>query len=136
MVELMTCCPGSGEAKNCQVVAFSAAAGEDDLRGAASQQRGDRFARPLDRRPRLLSMVMNGRRVPEVLPEVGLHGLKDLGQDGGGGVIVEIDAAHGYMPFYAVCVRTEMRQETVTTSAEATGSGIGKLSSTAESSCR
>ena len=54
-------------------------------------------------------MMMNGRRVPEALPEVGLHGFKDLWQDGGGGVIVEIDAAHGYMPFYAVCVRTEMR---------------------------
>ena len=51
---------GLGEAKNRQVVAFGAAAGEDDLRGAASQQRGYRFARTLHRRPRLLSMMMDG----------------------------------------------------------------------------
>ncbi len=86
---------GSGEAENCQIVAFGAAAGEDDLRGPASQQSGYRLARPLHCRPRLLSVMMDGRRVPETLPEVGLHGLKDLGQDRGGGVIVEVNAAHG-----------------------------------------
>ena len=96
MVELMTCCPGLSESEDCQIVAFGAAAGENDLRRTASQQSGHRFARMLDRRPRLLSMMMDGRRVPEVLPEVGLHGLKDRGQHGGGGVVVEIDAAHGY----------------------------------------
>ncbi len=95
----MTCCPGSDEAENCQIVAFGAAAGEDDFRGTASQQSGYRLARPLHRRPRLLSMMMDGRRVPEALPEVGLHGLKDLGQHRGGGVIVEIDAAHGCFHF-------------------------------------
>ena len=73
---------GFGETKNCQVVGFGATAGEHDLRSAASQQSGHRLARTLHRRPRLLSMMMDGRRVPKTLPEVGLHGLKDRGQDG------------------------------------------------------
>ena len=102
MVEVMTCCPGSAKAENCQVVAFGAAAGEDDLGGAASQQRRYRLPRTLDRRPRLLSVMMDGRRVAEVLPEVGLHRLKDLGQDRRGGVIVEIDAAHRLSAYFTL----------------------------------
>ena len=88
-----------GETENCQIVGFGAAAGEDDLGSAASQQSGDRLSCAFHRRPRLLSMMMDGRRVAEVLPEVALHGLKDRGQHRGGGVIVEIDAAHGYCHF-------------------------------------
>src|ERR1700726_1501424 len=87
---------GLRHAKDRQVVGFRAAAGKDDLRGAASQERGHRFARALDGRPRLLSMMMDGRSVPKVLPKVGLHGLKDHGQHGCGGVIVEVNAAHSY----------------------------------------
>src|SRR5271169_5689462 len=94
--------PGLGKSKDRQVSGFSAAAGEDNLRGAASQQRCHRLARALNRRPCLLSMMVDGRRVAEVLPEISLHGLKDRGQHGRGGVVVEIDAAHGYLPFYAV----------------------------------
>jgi len=37
---------------------------------------------------------MDGRRVPEMLTEVGPHGLENFGENGGAGVIVEIDAAH------------------------------------------
>ena len=91
-----------GQSEDRQVVGFGAAAGEDDLRRAASQQRRHRLARALHRRPRLLSVMMDGGGVPEVLAEVRLHGLKDLGQHGRGGVIVEIDAAHGGTVFYAV----------------------------------
>jgi hypothetical protein len=40
-------------------------------------------------------MMMDGRRIPEALTEIGLHGLKDCGQHGRGGVIVEVNAAHG-----------------------------------------
>jgi hypothetical protein len=40
--------------------------------------------------------MMDGRGVPEVLPEISLHGLKNRRQHGSGGVVVEIDAAHGY----------------------------------------
>src|SRR5882724_8497041 len=86
--------PGLSQAKYFQVIALGAAAGEDNFRCAASEQRGYRLACALHRCPRLLSMVMDGRRVPEALAEVVLHGLKDRRQDGCGGVVVEIDAAH------------------------------------------
>ncbi len=87
---------GLHETKDREVVALGAAAGEDDLRGPASDQRGYRLAGTLHRRPGLLSMVMDGRGVAKMLPEIGLHGCQDLGQHGRGGVIVEIDAAHSY----------------------------------------
>src|SRR5713101_870790 len=89
------------DAKYCQVVGLRASAGKDDFRGAASQQRGHGLPRALHGRSRLLSMMMDGRRIPEALHEVGLHSLKDRGQHRCGGVIVEVDAAHGYKPFYA-----------------------------------
>src|SRR6476646_5448526 len=91
-----------GEAENREVVGFGAAAGEDNLGRAAPQQSGNGLARALHRHSRLLSMMMERRRVPEMLPEVSLHGLKDRGQHGSGGVVVEIDMAHGYSRFYAV----------------------------------
>src|SRR3982074_1941394 len=90
-----------GDAKYCQVVGLRAAAGKDDFRRAASQQPGPGPPRALPRRSRLLAMMMDGRRIPEALPEVGLHGLQDCRQHGRGGVIVEVDAAHGWMSFYA-----------------------------------
>src|ERR1700730_4329139 len=99
-----------GEAENCQVVALGAAAGEDDLRGAASPQACHRLACALHRRPCLLSMVMDRRGVAEMLPEVALHGLKDLGQHSRGCVIVEVDAAHKVtLLFYALVGRPTLR---------------------------
>ena len=73
----------------------------------ASEQRGYRLARALDRRPRLLSMMMDGRGIAKMLAEIGLHGRKDLGQHRRGGVIVEIDAAHNIFLFYASRVRSQ-----------------------------
>src|SRR5438132_6692138 len=76
-----------------EVISFGAAAGEYDFRSAAAQKIRNRFARPLHGGPRFLPMMMDGRRVPEMLTEVG-HGLENFGENGGAGVIVEIDAAH------------------------------------------
>ena len=77
-----------------EVISFSAAAGEYDFRSAAAQKFRNRFTRPLHGGPRLLPMMMDGRRVPKMLAEVGPHGLKNFGENGGAGVIVEIDALH------------------------------------------
>src|ERR1700716_1017281 len=97
-----------GEAENCQVVAFSAAAGENDLRGAAPHQGRHRLACALHRRPCLLSMVMDRRRVAEMLSEVALHGLKDLGQHRRRSVIVEVDASHKVtLLFYALWAKAD-----------------------------
>ncbi len=82
------------QAEQSQVVAFGAAAGEDDLRRTAVQQLGDLLTRLLDGRARLLSLLMNGGRVAKLLEEVGAHRLKHLGRERRSGVVIEIDAMH------------------------------------------
>src|SRR5437870_12768726 len=77
-----------------EVISFGAAAGEYDFRSAAAQKIRNRFALPLHGGPRFLPMMMDGRRVPEMLTEVAPHGLENFGENEGAGVIVEIDAAH------------------------------------------
>ena len=82
------------QAKQRQVVALGAAAGEDDLRRTAVQQLGNLLARLLDRGARLLSLLMNGRGIAKLLEEVRPHRLKHLRQKRRGRVIVEIDTVH------------------------------------------
>ena len=77
-----------GESEDRKVVAFGATAGEDNFRRPATQQFGDRLACPLHGRPRLLSMMVDGRSVAEVLGKVGTHCLQDLGKHGRSRVIV------------------------------------------------
>ena len=84
------------QAEQSQVVAFGAAAGKDNLGSATVQQLGNLLACPLHRRPRLLSLLMDGRGVPKLLEEVGTHRLKHFGQKRAGGVVVEIHPAHQY----------------------------------------
>ena len=85
---------GLRHSKYRQIVGLRAAAGKHDLRGAAAQQRSHRFAGALDRGARLLSMMVDGGRVAEVLAKVGPHGLQHLGKHRGGRVVVEIDPSH------------------------------------------
>jgi hypothetical protein len=40
---------------------------------------------------------MNGRRVAELLEEVGTHGLKHFGKKRSGGVVVEVDPMHFWL---------------------------------------
>src|SRR5205809_2386507 len=75
-----------------EVVSFSAAAGKYDFRSAATQKIRNRFARALHGGTRFLPMMMDGRRVPEMLTEVGPHGLENLGVDGRARVIGELDS--------------------------------------------
>src|SRR5207302_970515 len=70
------------------------AAGENYFRCAAAEQVGYRFARVLDRSPSLLSVMMDGRGISEAFPEKGAHGFEHLGQNRGGGVVVEVNAMH------------------------------------------
>src|SRR5438552_18304335 len=88
-----------------EVVSFSAAAGKYDFRSAATQKIRNRFAGTLDGGTRFLAMMMDGRRVPEMLAEVGPHGLENLGENGGAGVIVEIDPTHEYIFSACLAVR-------------------------------
>src|SRR5664280_2411486 len=85
------------QAKQRQVVALSASAGEDDLRRTAVQQFRNLLARMLYRGARLLSLLMNGRCIAELLEEVGTHGLKHFGKKRRGGVVVEVDPLHFWL---------------------------------------
>src|SRR5207249_9204851 len=85
-----------------EVVSFSAAAGKYDFRSAATQKIRNRFARALHGGTRFLPMMMDGRRVPEMLTEVGPHGLENFGENGGAGVIVEIDSAHDCLLYFTL----------------------------------
>ena len=88
-----------------EVVSFSAAAGKYYFRSAATQKIRNRFARALHSGTRFLPMMMDGRRVPEMLGEVGPHGLENLGEDGRARVIVEIDPTHEYIFYACLAVR-------------------------------
>src|SRR6185312_5267569 len=77
-----------------QIVSLSAAAGEHDLSRTATQQIRHRLPSAFDRSPRLLAMMMNGGRVPEMLAKVRPHCLQDFRQHGGRGVVVEINPLH------------------------------------------
>src|SRR5213594_4721723 len=72
-----------------EVISFGAAAGKYDFRSAATQKIRNRFARALHGGTRFLPMMMDGRRVPEMLAEVGPHGRENLGEDGRARVVVE-----------------------------------------------
>ena len=74
--------PGLSQPENRQIVGFGAAAGENNFRRAATQQSGHRFARALDGCPGLLSMMMDGRGVAEVLAEVRRMASKTSGSTG------------------------------------------------------
>ena len=94
---------GAGESEDSQVVAFGATAGKHDLGRTTSYKRRQRLAGSLNGCTRVLSMMVDGGRVAEVLTEVGTHGVEDLGEDGRGGVIVEVNPAHElHYLFYAL----------------------------------
>src|SRR5881275_1825739 len=78
-----------------QVIAFRPSTGEHNLRRAASEKRSHRLSRALNRCPRFLSMMVNGRRIPEVFGKVRLHGLENLRKNGRCRVVVEVNPAHG-----------------------------------------
>src|SRR6266852_7938288 len=87
----------SCQTKDGEIVSLSPAAGEDHLSRPASQKLSDRLARALDRGPCLLSMMMNRRRVPEMLAKIRPHRLEDFRQYGRGGLLVEINPAHTHI---------------------------------------
>ena len=94
MVEVMTWSPGRASPKIARLSASVPPLVKTISDARQPSKRRNRFARALDRRPRLLPMMMDGRGVAEVLAEVRPHGLENLGQNRRGGVVVEINPAH------------------------------------------
>ena len=86
---------GLQDAEEGEVVALGAAGGEDDLGGAAVEQRGDLLAGVLDGGAGVLALLVDGAGVAEVLDPEGTHGVEDLGEQRRGGVGVHVDPAHG-----------------------------------------
>jgi hypothetical protein len=58
-----------------EIVSLSAAASENHLCGTATEQSSYRFTSALDRSAGLLAMMMDGRRIPEMLAKVRPHRL-------------------------------------------------------------
>src|ERR1700761_9198783 len=86
-----------------QVVALCAAAGEDNLCGAAAQQAGDLVPGALDGGAGPLAMEVYGRCIAELLGEPGTHGREDLWRERGRGIGVHVDTMHGYLQFTLHC---------------------------------
>ena len=74
---------GKGRALDGGVIGLGAPAGEHDLAGAGAQAPGDDFAGVVHCHSRLLRERVDARRVAEVDPEVGKHGLQHLPADWG-----------------------------------------------------
>src|SRR5438445_12185294 len=84
----------SHQSKCGEIVSFRTAARKHDLGGAAAEQCSHGFAGALDGGSRLLSMMVDGGRVAEVLAKVRPHGPQNFGEHRCGRVVVEIDPAH------------------------------------------
>ena len=76
------------------VVGFGAATGEDNFLGPGIEERCDLFASGFDGGAGALAERVNGGGVAEVGGKIGKHGVEDGGIDGGGGVVIEVDAGH------------------------------------------
>lgn len=77
------------------IVGFGAAAREDDFLGLGSDEGGNLFAGGFDGGAGALAGRVDRRGVGKVGGEIGKHRVEDLRVDGGGGVVIEIDAVHG-----------------------------------------
>ncbi len=87
------------DARDRQIVGLRAPAGKDDFASAATQKAGHLLPRALHGSPRPLAVKMNRRCIAKVLTKKRPHGRQHLGQKRGGGIVIEIDAAHHNLNF-------------------------------------
>src|ERR1017187_5268757 len=78
-------------AKNSQVVALRAAAGENNLTWLGAKEIGRAIARVVERRPGALADVMHGRRVAPKLAEKWQHRLAHCRVEWCRGVVIEVN---------------------------------------------
>lgn len=88
---VVACAKGAEEG---EVIALGAAGGEDDFSCAAAEEGSEVLAGVVDSGAGVLAALVDRRRVAKGLEPEGTHGLHDLGEDGRGGVGVEVDARH------------------------------------------
>ena len=85
---------GADDSEDGVVVGLGAAAGEENLSRSGANQRGNLFAGGFDGSARPLAEGMDGRGIAKLRREIGKHGVEHFGLDGGGGVVIEVDAVH------------------------------------------
>jgi hypothetical protein len=85
---------GARDALDGQVVRLGTAGSEHDLLRRHAEEARDLLARHVDAVPSFPSEAVNAGGVAEALGEVGHHRRQDVGVDGRGGIVVEIDASH------------------------------------------
>jgi hypothetical protein len=95
--EVLSCAFCHGDPVDHHVVRFGRSAREDDLRGFASQEERQPLPRLFDARPDRNTEAVAARGVAELLLEIGQHLVEHHWIDGRAGVIVEIDAVHGFL---------------------------------------
>ena len=98
---MMTWSPWLHDAEQGQVVTLRAATGKDHLGRTTVQQLCNLLASLFNRGACLLSLLMNGRGIPELLEEVWTHGVEHLRKKWGGCVIVQIHPSHAVL--YSSC---------------------------------
>ena len=81
-------------AKDGVVVGFGPAACKDNFLGAGVEERGHLFAGGFDGGAGALAKGVNRGGIAKVGGEIGEHGVEDGGLDGGGGVVIEVNASH------------------------------------------
>ena len=80
-----------GHAADREVVRLGTAGSEDHFVGLAADQRRHLLPSPSHGLARALPVDVTARRVAEVIAKIGQHRVHDLGQDGRGRVVVEVD---------------------------------------------
>src|SRR5262249_20342184 len=85
----------SAKAEQREVVRLGGAAGEDHLVGVGVEQGGDLVAGVFQGAAGVAAELVGAGRVAVDLGEIQAHRLPDGGQEGRGGVAIEVDGGHG-----------------------------------------
>jgi len=99
---------GSHDAENGVVVRLSAATGKHNFLGTGIEEGRNLIAGGFDGRSRALTEGVDRGGIAEIGGEIGKHGIEYGGLDGGGGVVIKVDAVHGQPEF-----RIEVREGSV-----------------------
>ena len=132
---------GKGRALYGGVIGLRAPAGEHDLACTGAQAPGDDFAGVVHRHSRLLRERVYARRVAEVGPEIGEHGLQHLPADRGRRRVVQINGLFAWRhPFASIAPAPVPRRTPQSILARARGGVLCSAGAAAasfwEGSCR
>ena len=95
--------PRPPDAQNREIVALSAAGGDDDLVGSRAHTSGDPLASLIERGSRIATPAMDARWIAEPSVPERRHRLEHLAADGGGGGVIEIDGVRHARNISAGC---------------------------------